>query len=85
MCTGYAEELINVILQLVRFCLENSVVHYRGKWFKSENGVPTGGPESGSIANIDIYVKWMLDKRLLIHPANAPKTKMTSRLRFLIF
>ena len=60
-CTEYSDDLINVVLPLVKFCLQNSVVHYRGKWFKSEDGVPTGGPESGSIANI--YVKWMLDKR----------------------
>ena len=30
-----------------------------------------------------IYVKWMLDKRLLIHPTIAPKNKMALRLRFL--
>ena len=81
VCTEYSEELINVILQLVKFCLENSVVHYRGNWFKSEDGVPTGGPESGSIANI--YVKWMLDTRLLVHPTLAPKNKIVTRLRFL--
>ena len=73
-CTEYSDDLINVVLPLVKFCLQNSVVHYRGNWFKSEDGVPIGGPESGSIANI--YVKWMLDKRLLIHPAIAPKNKM---------
>ena len=64
-CTDYPEQVISTILQ------ENSVVHYRGRWFRSQDGVPTGGPESGSIANI--YVKWMLDKQLLTHPNIAPK------------
>ena len=57
------------------------MLHYRGQWFRSEDGVPTGGPESGSIANI--YVKWMLDKKLLPHPTIAPKDKLEKRLRFL--
>ena len=80
-CTDYTQELNQAILRLVDFCLQNSVIHYRGQWFRSEDGVPTGGPESGSIANI--YVKWMLDKKLLPHPTIAPKDKMEKRLRFL--
>ena len=80
-CTDYTHELNQAILRLVDFCLRNSVLHYRGQWFRSEDGVPTGGPESGSIANI--YVKWMLDKKLLPHPTIAPKDKLEKRLRFL--
>ena len=72
-CTEYSDDLINVVLPLVKFCLQNSVVHYRGKWFKSEDGVSTGGPESGSIANI--YVKWMVDKKNLFTPPSLPRTK----------
>jgi hypothetical protein len=79
--TDYPNEVIVTILELTKFCLENSVIHYRGRWFRSKDGVPTGGPESGSIANI--YVKWMLDKKLLIHPSIAPKNRMESRKRFL--
>ena len=80
-CTEYSDDIIQTILRLMKFCLENSVVHYRGRWYRSEDDVPTGGPESGSIANI--YVKWMLDKRLLPHPTIPPKNRMESRLRFL--
>jgi len=80
-CTSYPEDVAQVVLDLTRFCLENSVVHYRGSWFRSKDGVPTGGPESGSIANI--YVKWMLDKRLLTHPSIVTKNKLSNRKRFL--
>ena len=80
-CTDYPEEVIATLLDLIKFCLENSVVHYRGRWFKSLDGVPTGGPESGSIANI--FVKWMLDKRLLQDPSITRLDRMMSRKRFL--
>ena len=79
--TDYPDEVIRTVLDLTKFCLENSVVHFRGRWFQSKDGVPTGGPESGAVANI--FVKWMLDKKLLIHPSIAPKNKMESRRRFL--
>ena len=72
-CTDYRHELNQAILRLVDFCLRNSVLHYRGQRFRSEDGVPTGGPESGSIANI--YVKWMLDKNYFHAPPLPQKTK----------
>ena len=54
---------------------------YQNPCFKSLDGVPTGGPESGSIANI--FVKWMLDKRLLQDPSITRLDRMMSRKRFL--
>ena len=79
--TLYPEETILGILRLVQFCLSNSVVHYRGGWFRSDDGVPTGGPESGSIANI--YVKWILDKVLLVNPRISQLNLIVTRRRFL--
>ena len=79
--TLYPEETILGILRLVQFCLSNSVVHYRGGWFRSDDGVPTGGPESGSIANI--YVKWILDKVLRVTPRISQLNLIVTRRRFL--
>ena len=80
-CTEYTEELIQTVLDLTMFCLQNSVVHHRGSWYRSMDGVPTGGPESGSAANI--YVKWFLDKKLLVDPRISAKNKIDTRRRFL--
>ena len=80
-CTDYPDQVIQTIIDLCRFCLNNSVVHFRGRWFRSDEGVPTGGPESGSIANI--YVKWMLDQHLLLNPVLNNLNKMSNRKRFL--
>ena len=80
-CTEYTEQLIQTVLDLMMFCLQNSVVHYRGFWYRSNDGVPTGGPESGSAANI--YVKWFLDKKLLVDPSISLLNKISTRRRFL--
>ena len=80
-CTNFTDPVIDTILDICNFCMHNSVVHFRGRWFRSESGVPTGGPESGSIANI--YVRWMLDKHILTDPLIAKHNKMIYRKRFL--
>ena len=46
------------IIALVKFSISNACVHYRDKWYKMIEGVPTGGSDSVVIANI--YVKWVL-------------------------
>ena len=79
--TAFSDDQISMIVQLVRFCIENSVVHYRGLWFKLLLGIPTGGPESGSIANIVVY--YVLEKILLVDPRISHLNKVLSRKRFL--
>ena len=70
-----------MIVKLVKLCISNSVVHYRGSWFLAILGLPTGGPESGSLANLVVY--FVLEKILLIHPSIAYQNKMSQRKRFL--
>ena len=70
-----------MIIIMAKFCIENSVVHYRGNWFRSKLGLPTGGPESGGIANIVVY--FVLEKILLVNPEISPLNRLSSRKRFL--
>ena len=79
--TNFSEAQKDMIVELAKVCIENSVIHYRGSWYLSILGLPTGGPESGSIANIVVY--FVLERILLPHPSIAPLNKMTSRKRFL--
>ena len=80
-CTQYSTEHIDMIVELVNFSINNAVVHYRGGWYSPKDGLPTGGSESGSIANI--YVKWCLDQKILVNPDVAKYNKMDQRKRFL--
>ena len=75
--TKFSDEEVQMIIEMARFCIENSVVHYRGKWYRSKSGLPTGGPESGSIANIVVY--FVLEKILLVDPKLSQLNKMVSR------
>ena len=70
-----------MIIALAELCIKNSVVCYRGKWYRTKVGLPTGGPESGSIANIVVY--FVLENILLPHPKIAALNQMSSRKRFL--
>ena len=79
--TTYSKDQVKMILCMARICIENSVIHYRGKWYRSKRGIPTGGPESGSIANIVVY--FVLTKKLLIHPEIHHLNKISIRKRFL--
>ena len=79
--TDYTDPQKDMIVELVKLCIENSVIHYRGSWYLSILGIPTGGPESGSCANLVVF--YVLEKILLVHPSIAPKNKMSSRKRFL--
>ena len=79
--TAFSDEEIKMIIQLARYCIENSVVHYREQWFKLLHGIPTGGPESGSIANIVVF--FVLEKILLPDRRISPLNKLLSRKRFL--
>ena len=62
-CSNYDQAQKDMILELTHYCIRNSVVQYKGNWFKSLEGLPTGGTESASLVNI--YVKWGLDSVLL--------------------
>ena len=79
--TSFSSEQIEMIIYLANLCITNSVVHYRGAWYKILEGIPTGGPESGSIANIVVY--YVFEKILLPHPKIASLNKISSRKRFL--
>ena len=57
------------------------MIHYRGTWYCSTLGIPTGGPESGSIANIVVF--FVMEKKLLIHPEIKYLNKISNRRRFL--
>ena len=81
VATDFTEQQIEMILSLARICIENSAIHYRGKWYCSILGLPTGGPESGSLANIFVY--FVLQKRLLLHPDICHLNKISTRKRFL--
>ena len=65
----------------MKICIENSVIHYRGCWYLAKLGLPTGGPESGSLANLVVF--FVLEKILLIHPSIANLNKLAFRKRFL--
>ena len=70
-----------MIVDLVNISINNAVVHYRGSWFAPIQGIPTGGSESGSIANI--YVKWCLDQKILPSPTVCRYNNLSNRKRFL--
>ena len=80
-CSELGEEEIQAVLDLTKICLENSTIHYRGKWFLSLDGVPTGGNESKNLANI--FVRWMIDKVLFKIPEILELYKGEDRKRFL--
>ena len=80
-CTSYSEDQIDMIIHLAKICISNSVVHYRGTWYSKLTGIPTGIPESGSIANIVVF--FVFEKVLLVHPQISALNKISSRKRFL--
>ena len=47
--TDYTAAVKDMIVELVKLCIENSVVHYRGSWFLSTLGIPTGGQRVGVV------------------------------------
>ena len=77
----YTEDSINMILDLVSLSIENSVVFFRGIWYKSLIGLPTGGPESNTLANI--FCKWLLEQKLLTQQSVSAKFLSQHRYRFL--
>ena len=79
--TSYSEDQIEMVIEMAKLCINNSVICYRGVWYRTILGIPTGGPESGSIANLVVY--FVLERMLFIHPRVAPLNKILSRKRFL--
>ena len=69
------------VVSLIRFSFNNSVIHYRGNWYSSMKGIPTGGPDSGSIANI--FVKWLFRTHLLLSPDVIRHNQAICRKRYL--
>ena len=80
-CTDYSMEQINMIIDLINISINNAVVHYRGAWFAPKKGIPTGGSDSGCIANI--YVKWCLDMKIFSNPVVLKYNRVEKRKRFL--
>ena len=80
-CTDYSTDQINMIVELVNISINNAVIHYRGTWFAPKKGIPTGGSDSGCIANM--YVKWCLDCKMFPDPTVLKYNKMDKRRRFL--
>ena len=80
-CTAYSADEVNMIIEFVNISINNAVIHYRGEWFKAIVGIPTGGSESGSIANI--FVKWALDQKILLNQEVSKYNYMNQRKRFL--
>ena len=81
LATSFSKQQIDMILCLAKTCIENSVIHYRGKWYCSVLGLPTGGPESGSLANIFVY--FIFQKKLLSHPRIRCLDRISNRKRSL--
>ena len=55
------EERRDSIIEAVKLCLENSFLFYRDQWFSLLLGIPTGGAESSSLANITmryLFIKY---------------------------
>ena len=77
----YSDKEKDAIISLLRYTLRNSVVHYREDWFQSAEGAPTGNPEVPSVANI--FVKYVIDQKILPHHDVYPLNKMSHRARFL--
>ena len=70
-----------MIIDLINISINNAVVHYRGAWFAPKKGIPTGGSDSGCIANI--YVKWCLDMKIFSNPVVLKYNRVEKRKRFL--
>ena len=79
--SNYTSTEIKAIIMLLNYTLRNSVVHYRGAWYISKEGAPTGNPEVPPVANI--LVKYVLDEKILVHPTIMPMNKLEDRSRFL--
>ena len=53
----------NAIIEGAKLCIENAVLFYRDIWYISHVGIPTGGSESSSLANITLRYLLLLFKR----------------------
>ena len=78
---GVDETQKEFVKSIVQFSINNSVVQYRGGWYTSKKGIPTGGPDSGSIANI--FVKWLFMTKLLQAPEVIRHNHSVCRKRYL--
>ena len=53
----------NATIEGATLCIENAVLFYRDVWYISHVGIPTGGSESSSLANITLRYLLLLFKR----------------------
>ena len=79
--SDYSDKEKDALISLLDYCLKNSVVHYRGDWYQSKEGAPTGNPEIPSVANI--FVKYVLDQKILVDSLVSDSNFIEDRKRFL--
>ena len=64
--SDFSAERKKFIVDLVKFSINNGVTHYRGDWYLSILGIPTGASDSVCLANI--YMRWVLIKFFATFP-----------------
>ena len=79
--SNYTDTIISGIVELTKYSLKNSVLKFKETWYKSIEGVPTGGPESPQVANI--LVKYVIDEKILQHSNLEDCNFLSNRSRFL--
>ena len=57
------------------------MIHHGDEWYQFAEGAPTGNLEVPSVANI--YIKYLVDKKISSHVRNTPFNRMNRRARFL--
>ena len=79
--TDMNEDRKKSIIELVVFSISNAVIHYRDKWYRMLEGIPTGGSDSVCLANI--YTKWVLIKFFQTADFNSTKKSIIAQFRFI--
>ena len=79
--TDFSKAKKKMVIEFVKFSISNACIHYRDRWYKMLEGVPTGGSDSVCLANI--YVKWVLLKFNKSKPATVFQSNFCLLLRFI--
>ena len=72
---SWSDKFRSWLIDMVISGFESAVVNFRGEWFGVEEGVPTGGITSVSVANISVYYVF----KMLIY---SQENKLLDFLRF---
>ena len=79
--SNYTETIVSRIVELTKYWLKSSVLKFKETWYKSIEGVSTGGPESSQVANI--LVKYVINEKILQHSNLEEYNFLSNRSRFL--